>query len=144
MFHPWRRMRDLGPSWTLRWAHLPADTYGVTDHARKLITLQIGMSYAERRCTIAHEVEHALRGPVSAAETAREELEVDRAVAIRLLPSVQAICDALVWHRGDYEEASDDLSVDPLILEVRISALVGAERDYYNQRLAEVRLGPAS
>lgn len=66
-------MRDLGPSWTLAWADLPPGTYGLTDHWRQTITLQRGMTYEERRCTIAHEVEHARRGPVPRHRIMQEE-----------------------------------------------------------------------
>lgn len=140
-FHPWRRMRDLGPDWKLRWSRdLPWDVYGFTDHASRTITLREGMTYAERRSTIAHEVEHALRGPVASHAVLAEELLIDRRVSRLLLPSMRDVCDALIYHHGCYEQTSDELAVDPLMLEVRLSALWAREREYLSRRLAEVEL----
>lgn len=139
-FHPWRRMRQLGPAWTLKWAALEGDSYGHTCHRTKTITLHDDMTFEERRCTIAHEVEHAIRGPVPEGDELAEELAVDQIVARLLIPSVRSLCDALIWHRGDYERAAVDLWVDTLILEVRISSLEGDEIGYYRRRMADVML----
>lgn len=133
-------MRDLGPDWRLAWADLPAGTYGLTDHRRKVITLQRGMTYEERRCTIAHEVEHARRGPVPAHRVMQEELLIDRKVSRLLLPSMRVVCDELMRHAGDYEDAATDLAVDVLMLEVRLSALWAKERTYFARRMADLLL----
>lgn len=133
-------MRDLGPSWTLAWANLPEGTYGLTDHRTQTIILQRGMTYEERRCTIAHEVEHARRGPVPAHRELQEELLIDRKVSRLLLPSLRQVCDELMRHDGDYEAASTDLSVDMLMLEVRLSALWAREREYFTRRMADLLL----
>lgn len=137
--HPWRAFRDL-TDWRLEWAPLPSGIWGQTCHLTKTVTLTLGMDQAERRCTIAHETQHILRGPVPAHRELREELLVDRAVSRLLLPSMREVVDALVWAHGDYEAASADLWVDPLMLEVRISAMRSRERGYYHRRLADVRL----
>lgn len=139
-FNPWHRMRELGPSWKLRWLPLDGDTYGYTCHDTRTITLHADMSFEERRCTVAHEVEHARRGPTSLCSDMAEELEVDRAVARLLVPSIRALCDALIWYRGDYERAAEELWVDPIILEVRLSALTTSEAGYYQARMADAIL----
>ncbi len=140
-FHAWRRMRDLGPSWTLRWAdELPGDLYGFTDFARRTITLATGMSFEERRCTITHEVEHVLRGPTSTHAVLREELLVDRRSARLLLPSMREVCDARIFHDGDYEDAAEELWVDAWTLEVRLGTLRPIEQEYVNSRMDEVVL----
>lgn len=141
-FHAWRRMRDLGPSWTLLWSsELPADTYGLTNFATQTITLREGLSFEERRCTIVHETEHALRGPASRCSVIAEEARVDRTGARLLLASVKDIADCLVFHHGDYEAVAEDLWVDPWTLEVRLGSLWRNERRYLDRRLAEVTLG---
>lgn len=141
LFHPWRRMRDLGPSWRLEWTSgLAVDEYGFTDHDGQTIYLRAGMSYEERRCTIAHEVEHALRGPVSEDRELAEELLIDRRVSRLLLPSMRDLCDALTFHSAQLERAASDLAVDPLTLEVRLSSMWQRERDYYERRMADVLL----
>ena len=50
--------------WSLRWAELPQGVMGLTCHWTRTVTLALGISQAERRCTIAHETEHIVRGPV--------------------------------------------------------------------------------
>ena len=65
MDHPWRRLRDR-PDWLLEWDMLPPGLMGSTCHRRRVITLDLRLSQAERRCTIAHELEHVERGPMPA------------------------------------------------------------------------------
>lgn len=138
-FHPWRRMRDLGPAWKLAWRNdLPADVYGFTDFATQTITMREGMSFEERRCTITHEVEHVLRGPTSTCRVMKEELTVDRRSSRLLLSSMRDLADALAWHRYDYELASSELWVDLWMLEVRLSALQKREREYLARRRADI------
>ena len=134
--HPWRRFAEL-TDWTLRWARLPDGVMGQTCHATRTVTLAHGLSQAERRCTIAHETEHILRGPVAAHETVREELEIDRAVATLLVPDVERLADAVVQARGELEVAADELWVDDYVLEARLRWLAGWERDRLRARVAE-------
>jgi hypothetical protein len=140
--NPWRRLRELGSTWTLKWSDdLDDDAYGFTDHAKKTITLRNGMSFEERRSTIAHEVHHVYRGPVPEHRVMAEELLVDRCAARLLLPSMKDVADCLMWAHADYEQASAELWVDPLLLEVRLSALHGRERSYLERRLADIHIG---
>jgi hypothetical protein len=113
---------------------------GLTCHRTKTVTLALGMSQAERRCTIAHETEHILRGPVAAHQAPQEELAIDRRVAGLLIPSLREIVDALVRARGHLESAADDLWVDDYLLQVRLSSLSGSEREYVDRRLTGVLL----
>lgn len=136
--HPWRRLRELGPDWKLVWSpHLPSDVYGYTDFAQQRIVLREGMSFAERRCSVFHEVEHVDHGE---ACDAAAELALNRRCAALMLPHMREIMDALIWHRGDHDAAADDLWVDPWTLDVRLSGLRGKEFDYYRERLADVIL----
>jgi hypothetical protein len=95
------------------------------------------MTFAERRCTVLHEVEHVLRGPCSDAS---DELDINRHCARLLLPKMRDVMDALIWHHGDHDAAADDLWVDPWTLDVRLASLAGEERAYYRERLADVML----
>lgn len=133
MHHPWRAFRDL-VDWTLEWAHLPPGVWGVTDFESRTVTLRHGLSQAERRCTIAHETQHILRGPCHSTMEAWEEATVDRHAARLLLPDVRAVGEALAW-ASCLDEAADELWVDTLILEARLRALHPAERAYLRQRL---------
>ncbi|WP_426243775.1 hypothetical protein [Nocardioides sp. LHG3406-4] len=119
---------------------LPVDLYGHTDYAKRLITLRTGMSFEERRCTITHEVEHVLRGPVSRCRELREEYAVDLRCGRLLLPSVRTLADSLIWHHGDLEAVSEEMWVDPWTLESRLGSLRPLERGYLHRRLADVEL----
>ena len=110
---------------------------GLTCHRTRTVTLALGMSQAERRCTIAHETEHILRGPVPPHEARHEELAIDVSVARLLLPGLHRVCDAMVRAGGDLETAADELWVDDYLLQVRLGALAGRERAYVDRRLAE-------
>lgn len=138
--HPWRRLRALGDAWRLVWRDLPEDTFGYTHFPSRTIVLAKGMSFEERRCTVLHEVRHVERGPASVCSVVAEEATVDRECARLLLPSMEQIVDALVFHHGDYEATAEELWVDAWTLEVRLSTLHGLERKYLDRRLADVIL----
>jgi hypothetical protein len=132
--HPWRRFAEL-TDWSLAWAELPDGVMGRTCHLTRTVTLALGMSQAERRCTIAHETAHIERGPVPPQWAQREELDIDRTVARLLVPSVPRLVDAMVWAGGHLETAADALWVDDYLLTVRLRALTGGERGYVERHL---------
>ena len=136
--HPWRRFALL-TDWSLRWAELPEGVMGLTCHRTRTVTLALGMSQAERRCTIAHETEHIERGPVPPQRAPREELEIDRTVARLLIPSVPHLVDAMTWAAGHLETAADALWVDDYVLAARLSAFSDRERSYVNRLLTNAR-----
>lgn len=133
MHHPWRAFRALSHI-RLRWARLPDGLYGYTDHDAGEIVLAVGLTQAERRCTIAHETQHAMRGPVPSYLRAREERTVDREAARLLLPDIRVIGDALAW-AFDVEEAAAELWVDPDTLRARLASLHPVERGYLRRVL---------
>lgn len=135
MHHPWRAFRDL-VDWTLHWEPLPEGTWGITDWEARTVTLTHGMSQTERRCTIAHETQHILRGPVPRHLAAREERTVDTAAARLLLPDIEAVGEALAWAH-DVGEAASELWVDEEILLARLNHLHPAERGYLKRRLEQ-------
>ncbi|MEE3126368.1 MAG: ImmA/IrrE family metallo-endopeptidase [Actinomycetota bacterium] len=139
MHHPWRVFAGLS-DWRLQWAHLPPDVFGLTCHRTKTVTLAEGLTQAERRCTIAHETQHILRGPVPTGGELYEELVINRKVARLLLPSVRRVGHALAFHRADMEGAADDLWVDEPTLHVRLSALAPKERAWMQEQLATIWL----
>lgn len=142
MYHPWRFFRSL-TEWTIHWTHLPEGTLGVTDHDARTITLTEGMTQAQRRCTIAHEVEHAVAGPVLETHREREERRVEAVAARRLLPDPHEVADALVWARGDLTVAADELWVDEATLRARLDAkhLHPAERAVIVRRINALEVG---
>lgn len=110
---------------------------GFTCHRTRTVTLAKGMSQAERRCTIAHETEHILRGPVGPHQVAAEELMIDRRVATLLIPSLSEVAVALVRARGRLDAAADELWVDDYLLQVRLATLDGRDGAYLDRRVAE-------
>ena len=111
---------------------------GRTCHRTQTVTLALGMSQAERRCTIAHETAHIERGPVAPQQVRREELEIDRTVARLLIPSMRQLVDAMSWAAGHLEAAADALWVDDYLLAVRLSSLTARERSHVDRRLANL------
>lgn len=119
-------MRSL-VDWTLEWAYLPGDVVGVTDWAHRTVTLDVRLTQVERRCTIAHELEHIARGPAPAWDVVREELAVDAAVARCLIP-LGRLATAVAWSL-DPHEIAEELWVDVPTLEARARGLTAGERD---------------
>ena len=136
MDHPWRRFRDR-TDWLLEWALLPPGLLGYTAHHRRAVVLDKRLTQAERRCTIAHELEHVERGPMPSDPilAAREEESIERAVARRLV-TIRALGDALAWART-LDEAAEELWVDVATLEARLRSLHPAEHAYLNRRLGQ-------
>jgi hypothetical protein len=138
MHHPWRRFGEL-TDWSLRWAELPQGVMGLTCHRTRTVTLTLGMSQAERRCTIAHETQHILRGPVAAAAAGAEELVIDRTIATLLIPDLREVADALARAGGHLETAADDLWVDDYVLAVRLASLAAGQWSYVDQHVTQAQ-----
>lgn len=133
MDHPWRRLRALA-DWLLRWECLP-DELGRVDWAHRTITMDPRQGQAERRSTIAHELEHIRLGPPPDVPVliARDEERVNRAAARRLIP-IRALGDALAWSQCPHEVAAE-LWVDRATVEARLRGLHPSERAYLRRRL---------
>lgn len=138
--HPWRRLRDEHPDWAVEWTRLPDGILGATDHTRRLILLDERLLQAERRCTIAHELEHVRRGPVPDDDllAAREEAAIDLAVSQQLI-RIDDLGDALAWSRWP-QEAADELWVDAATLAVRLRHLTPAETEELARRLSDLTI----
>ncbi|WP_221268003.1 ImmA/IrrE family metallo-endopeptidase [Cutibacterium avidum] len=91
MYHPWRRLRGLD-DWLLEWDQLPEGISGEINWPTHTITIDPRLSQAQRRCTLAHELEHVVRGPGGGP---REEREVEGMAARRLVNSTP------LWTRCD-------------------------------------------
>lgn len=134
-FNPWRRLRALTHI-ELLWHD--GGPMGETDFEAGTISLRRGMTYEERRCTVLHECLHVERGPVPLGLAEREELQVEKATARALLPSVRRIGDALAWAEGDEAIAAAELGVDVGVLRTRMKYMTHpAERAYLVRRFAE-------
>lgn len=127
MDHPWRRLRDM-TDWTLAWAPLPGELQGRTDWASHTITLDPCLLQQERRCVIAHELEHISRGPVldDPVLAAREDMHVEVAAA-GLLIDLPRLIRAAQWSQLP-DEMAEDCWVDLPTLQARLDHLTDAER----------------
>lgn len=139
--HPWRRFAGLS-DWKLRWVDDLGGDWGRTSHSRRTVFILNGLDQAERRCTIAHETEHVIRGPLSLGATERdrlrEELAIDRHIAKLLVPDVHRVGHALAWAQARHDVAAEELWVDPETLGVRLSSLTVAERAWLHEQLSTV------
>lgn len=134
MHHPWRAFRHE-TDWTLRLDLMPAGVAGVTCWETMTVTLDVHLLQAERRCTIAHEMEHIRRGPPpdDPLLAEREESAVEQAAARRLI-SLADLGEALAWARS-LSEAAEELWVDPPTLQTRLDHLHPSEHAYLTRRL---------
>ena len=118
MPHPWRALRALSDV-RLHWRDdMPASLRGATDGQR--IWMRDDMTQVERRCVLAHELEHVRRGHSSCQPEAVEAV-VRSAAARYLLPDPREVAEALVWAR-DMAEAADALWVTERVLRHRLDA----------------------
>lgn len=132
--HPWRRIRGR-PDITVEWEDLPRTLMGFAEFSTKRIVLATWLSQAERRCVVEHEHLHLERGSVPEHLEAREERTIDALVARSLIP-FDALVDAMLWSRDDYEIA-DELWVDVETVRTRLVELTASESDELNRRLDE-------
>lgn len=131
--HPWRRLRR-SPEITLEW-HDGGDA-GWYDFDTQTISLRRGMSQADRRSTLRHELEHHARGWFTEAELEREELACELAAA-RDLIDLRKLGEALAWSQ-DARIVAQELWVDVDLVRVRMEHLHPAEAAYLRQRLAHL------
>lgn len=110
---------------------------GETDHEAGTISLRRGLTQAERRCTLQHELLHVERGATLTTLYDREEQRVRRETARLMLPNIHRIGEALAWAGDDLVEAADDLWVDEGVLLDRLRNLHPSELHYLRRRLAQ-------
>jgi len=138
-FHPWRHARDHHAGTRItheRDLHVAGDTDG--QHIR----LHAGMTQAQRRCVLTHEIVHIERGTAHGDErwVAREERIVDEIAARRLI-LIEDLIDALVWTRGNPDrECAWELWTDLHTLTVRVQNLSADERRHIDTELARRQL----
>lgn len=115
--HPWRDLRRLAHV-AVHFGELRPGVWGSTDGDHR-IWLDRRLGQVERRCTLAHELEHLRRGHDGCQDETTERA-VHAAAARYLLPDPRVIADALVWARGDVTAAADELWVDEPTLRARL------------------------
>lgn len=126
---PWRHLQDHHTGVEVFEAELPPGWLGCLDPGRRVIWIATGLTQAERRCTLAHEVGHLERGPVPTDPVllAAEERAVDQWAATRLIPTA-ALLTAVQWS-SHLHEIAEELHVDQRMLRARLQCLDLDERD---------------
>lgn len=134
-YHPWRDLDRLDVD--VRFAHLEAGELGCFDPDTRTIWLAVGLTQAERRSTLAHELVHVERDHEPCV-TPWHERHQERAVeleAARRLIDLDALMDAMAYCLS-LEEAAEELHVDADLLRIRISMLDVEDQEIIRRRFA--------
>lgn len=131
--NPWAVLRSLEHV-ILRWHD--GGPMGRTIHSEQTISLRRGMTWEERRCTVAHEVLHIERGPQPLGLRAKDEERVRRETAQRMIPDIRPVGDAIAWALSE-EEAAHELGVDVYVLRYRLKHMSPMERAWLKRRLED-------
>lgn len=91
---------------------------GLYLHDHRIITTRRGLSIAQYRSTLAHELAHAHYGDTMT--TPRIEARADRWAADLLLDE-QEVREALIWHNHHRAPAAYDLEISKHLLDVWLS-----------------------
>lgn len=129
--HPWRRLRELAHV-TLAWHE--GGPMGLTTHSTATVSLRRGLTWEERRCTLQHELIHIEDGPVPVGLREKDEERVRRATALRMIPDIRPVGDAIAWAHSEHE-AAEELGVDVDVLEYRLRHMSPMERAWLRHRL---------
>lgn len=127
------------PDINVRYADLQ-DELGWWDPDSKTIWLANGQTRAERRCTLAHELEHISRGDenvtaVSSVLATRQEIAASMRAARRLIP-IEDLIGVLLWSKNE-QELAEELNVDEDTMRIRLLTLTPAEHALIDERLCE-------
>lgn len=141
-YNPFEVIRDH-EQWTL-WTRiaLPRGEQGRWYEGCQVMLLDRGLGRVGRRCTAAHEVEHALVGDTGCDGTKSDDWFTikaeNRAIAraARKLIPLDALIEALRVYEGDDNAVIDFLDVDQEALDVRRETLQPEERHHVRQQMA--------
>lgn len=133
-YNPFHVIRD-NPSWTLDTdVLLPEGERGRWYNEHEVMLLDRDLDRIGRRCTAAHEVEHALAGDEGCGAaldedyfTIKMERRTDSRAALKLIP-LAALIEALRLYEGDDEAILEHLDVDQDMLDMRRETLQPDER----------------
>ena len=100
------------------------------------VVLNTCLSQRERRCTLAHELEHLERGQPCGTLRSYIEARVVRATSLYLLPDLEHVADTLGAY--DAHTAAAELWVTFPVLIDRLNNLTDTEADYVYSKREEV------
>jgi hypothetical protein len=136
--NPWQRLAEEWPRVPVVYADLGPHRYGESrwKAGRPVgIVLHRRLTQVQRRCTLAHELEHLDRG--APCETLRASIErrVINATARYLLPNLDLLAETLGAY--DLRRAADELWVTFPVLVDRLRSLTDKELEYVTSRRGE-------
>lgn len=131
--HPWRRLRELVHV-TLAWHD--DGPMGLTTHSTKTVSLRRDLTWEQRRCTLQHELIHVENGPMPRGLREKDEEWVRRETAVRMIPDIRPVGDALAWANCE-AEAAEELGVDVPVLLYRLRHMSPMERAWLQHRLGQ-------
>ena len=124
VWHPWRHIRQRYPHLGVTCCEpLPDDLRAAWTQTG--LFLRPGLTQAQRRCALTHEIVHLERGPVprNPVLAAAEERIVADIAARRLIP-LRSLLDAFMWTRPtNHHDLANELWVDVPTLRIRLSGL---------------------
>lgn len=137
-YSPWGAVAGM-PDVRVKFADLEHDL-GWWDPETQTITLARDQTQAERRCTLAHELEHATAGDESVAHVSpilavRQEIAACMRAARRLIP-LDDLVAALLWSQ-DERELAEELNVDEDTIRIRLLTLTPEEHRLIDERVWE-------
>lgn len=131
--HPWRRLRELAHV-TLLWHD--DGPMGLTTHSTATISIRRGLTWEQRRCTLQHELVHVERGPIPRGLRDKDEEWVRRETALRMIPDIRPVGDAIAWALSE-DEAAEELGVDVPVLRYRLKHMSPMEKAWLDHRLEQ-------
>lgn len=135
-YDPGHDAAERYPEWVIRHRPLGGVIPEVLCPTRKVILIESGHTWPEKRCSLAHAVAHLDLGHDKMRRgyfEAREEAGANQMAARRLI-TLDDLAEVLCWTR-DYGEIAEELQVDVPTLRVRERHLHIAERHYLRRQV---------
>lgn len=133
--NPWQRFAEDWPRVTVEYrpiaGHRHAETYWQRGKPVRVV-LDHKLSQVQRRCALAHELEHLDRGAPCESLRASIERRVVKATAKYLLPDLELLAGMLTVY--DLRRAADELWVTFPILIDRLRGMSDRELEYVTER----------
>jgi hypothetical protein len=137
--NPWQRLTEDWPGIPVEFADLGSlHRHGEThwrDGQPLRVVLHGQLTQVQRRCTLAHELEHLDRGAPCETLRASIEARIVRATAKYLLPDLDALAATIGVY--DLRRAADEMWVTFPIMVERLRGLTDTELDYVTERRGE-------
>ncbi|MFC5993516.1 ImmA/IrrE family metallo-endopeptidase [Pseudonocardia hispaniensis] len=94
---------------------------GFTEFRSQTVYLATGMTVAELRSTLVHELVHLLRGPVPRRLVGTEEVAVQHQTARILVPDGAELAEQRRWTEDDLQELAARYRVDRDVIETALN-----------------------